>query len=247
MLGIQTYTVRSYTETPEGADFAVKALKETGYDAIQLSGKIESMRYCAEAALKYGVGVIGILTGLDRLTESFDEIVKIAKESGSYDIGISCNARCESDARAFVERTNELAKRIRAKGFSFSYHNHSHEYIRTECGKTVMEILFEGLDEKLVDLMPDTYWLQHGGADVRDFIETHKSRIKLLHLKDMKRTLDGVTFAEVGAGNLNMYGIVNTAKSVGISTFIVEQDNCDGDPLESARISYENLKKIIGG
>jgi sugar phosphate isomerase/epimerase len=108
-----------------------------------------------------------------------------------------------------------------------------------------MDILLSGFDAA-VDLMPDTYWLQHGGVDVRDFIIKNGSRIKMLHLKDMKRALDGPTFAEVGVGNINMKGILECATKLGISDFIVEQDQCDGDPLESARISYKNISEILG-
>ena len=108
-----------------------------------------------------------------------------------------------------------------------------------------MDILLDGFNKDLVDLMPDTYWLQHGGVDVRDFIETHAGRIKILHLKDMKRVPDGVTFTEVGEGNLNMVGIIKCAKQLGISDFIVEQDICDGDPLDSAETSIKNIKRIL--
>ena len=245
MIGIQMYTVRSLTETAEGAEKTVGALKKIGYEAIQLAGSIEVMENCAEAAKKCGVRVIGILTGTDLLRESYDRIIGLARDFGCYDIGISGNAGNEAEAKELVSEANSLAERINAEGFSFSYHNHSHEFIRTECGETVMDILLGGFDEELVDLMPDTYWLQHGGVDVRDFIETHADRIKMLHLKDMKRALDGPTFAEVGVGNINMKGIIKLALSLGISDFIVEQDQCDGDPLVSAKISIDNIKKIL--
>jgi len=243
MLGIQMYTVRSLTETALGAEYAIKALKDIGYEAIQLAGSVEVMKNCALAAKKFGLRVIGILTDAATLNNNFGKITGIAKDSGCYDIGISGKAITNAEALELASAANSLAERVRAEGFSFSYHNHSHEFIRTECGKTVMDILISGFSG--VDLMPDTYWLQHGGVDVRDFIESHGKDIKILHLKDMKRTQDGVTFAEVGEGNLNISGIVKTAKSLGIENFIVEQDLCDGDPLTSARISFENLKKIM--
>ena len=164
----------------------------------------------------------------------------------AIDIGISGSAKTEEEAYALADGANAFAKKVRAAGLSFSYHNHSHEYVRMASGETVMDILLRKFDPELVDLMPDTYWLQHGGADVRDFIEKHGTRVKILHMKDMKRTADGVTFAEIGIGNLNMPGIINEAKKKGIEYFVVEQDLCDGDPLESARISAVNMKKLLG-
>jgi sugar phosphate isomerase/epimerase len=249
MIGIQLYTVRDLLTCEDACDKTIAALGEMGYECIQLFGgtaMLDTMKYCVRAARKYGLKVIGWLTNPDALSESFDEITEIAREAEARDIGISGGAKNEKDARELVEKANAFAKKINDAGFSFSYHNHSHEFIRTECGETVMDILLNGFDSELVDLMPDTYWLQHGGVDVRDFIETYAERIKILHLKDMKRVADGVTFSEVGEGNLNMKGIIKCALENGISTFIVEQDLCDGNPVDSARISYKNISEILG-
>lgn len=248
MIGIQLYTVRDLLVDKEGCERTIAALAEMGYECIQLAGgsaSIETMKNSIEAAKKHGLKVVGILSNPTALNESLNELCGIARDAGCYDIGISGVAKCEESSKELVKVANELAAAVRAKGFSFSYHNHSHEYLRTEYGKRVMDILLDGFDKDAIDLMPDTYWLQHGGVDVRDFIETHADRIKILHLKDMKRIPDGVTFAEVGEGNLNMSGIIKTALKAGVRDFIVEQDKCDGDPLESARISCENLKRIF--
>lgn len=108
-----------------------------------------------------------------------------------------------------------------------------------------MSILEEGFDRNLVRLMPDTYWLQHGGVDVRHFLEQAEGRVNILHLKDMKRTVDGQAFAEIGRGNIHFEGILEVAKKIGIEHFIVEQDRCDGNPLDSARISCEYVRSIL--
>ena len=240
------YTLRTVAEDLPSALSAMQAVKEIGYEAVQIAGSMEVMENYISAAKTVGVKIMGILTNPQVLKDNFKRIIEMARQTGASDIGISSGARDEAAAREVVCDANELARAVRAEGFTFSYHNHSHEYMRTECGKRVMDILLEGFDKDLIDLMPDTYWLQHGGVDVRDFIETYAERIKILHLKDMKRVADGVTFSEVGEGNLNMKGIIKCALENGISTFIVEQDLCDGNPVDSARISYKNISKILG-
>ena len=97
----------------------------------------------------------------------------------------------------------------------------------------------------LVDFMPDTYWIQHGGCDVRRFIEQTKGRAKIIHLKDMIKTKDGHMYAEVGEGNLWFEGILKTAKECGTNYYVVEQDICEINPLESIKISFENTKKMM--
>ena len=52
-----------------------------------------------------------------------------------------------------------------------------------------------------------------------------------------------VFFAEVGLGNLDIKNIVKTATDSSCKWFIVEQDECNGDPFDSLRISYNNLVK----
>lgn len=74
MLGIQIYTVRSLTETALGAEYAIKALKDIGYEAIQLAGSIEVMENCALAAKKFGLRVIGILTDAATLLNRTEKI-----------------------------------------------------------------------------------------------------------------------------------------------------------------------------
>ena len=69
--------------------------------------------------------------------------------------------------------------------------------------------------------------------------------IDLLHLKDMKRIEEGHTFAELGNGNLYFEGIINTALNCDITNFIVEQDICDGDAIESLKQSYKFIKSLL--
>ena len=169
---------------------------------------------------------------------------KVVLLSGATDLGISGSAVEDDEISELISRSNAFAKEAAKEGFSFSYHNHSKEFIRTADGRTVMERLISGFDSELVYLMPDTYWLQHGGVDVVDFIRREGKRVKILHLKDMKRDLCGPTFAECGVGNLNLVGIISEAKAKGIGCFVVEQDVSD-NPIKSAKISYEYLKNLV--
>lgn len=246
MVGLQIYTVRSLLTDFESCKKALKKIKDIGYDHIQLSGGIDYADCVARAALDVGISVVGYLTSADALINNYDDVVRISRLCGASDIGVSGFETTEGGAREFAKAMNKIAAKLKGDGFTFSYHNHSLEFLRTECQKTVMDILLEEFDPELVYLMPDTYWLQHGGVDVRDFIEKHASRVKILHLKDMKRTKDGVTFAEVSVGNINMSGIIALAKKARIGIFTVEQDSCDADPLVSAKISFENTMKLLG-
>ena len=245
MLGLQLYTVRQKITDASSALATLKAVKALGYECVQLAGSIETVELTAKAAKEAGVSVLGILVDMN-MCETYDEkLFEIARYCGASDLGISSSIKTDAEAYDIISRANAFAKKAKEKGFTFSYHNHSNEFIRGKSGKLLIELLKEGFDPTLVSFMPDTYWIQHGGADVRAFLETLKGRTKILHLKDMKRTPDGPTFAEIGVGNINFEGIIEVAKNIGIEYFIVEQDKCDVDPIDSARTSCEYLRKLI--
>ena len=245
MLGIQAYTIRERLSDRESALQAMKELKAMGYDCVQLWAWKELTAIMAEAAKRAELPVTGILGSIAEFDEAGDGIFALAQACGARELGISSAMKTEEEAYDTVRWCNAFAARAKEWGLCFSYHNHSNEFIRTPSGKTLMELLLEGFDKELVYFMPDTYWLQHGGVDVRDFLEKLNGKVKTLHLKDMKRTEDGPTFAELGVGNLNFVGILKVARQIGVVDYIVEQDRCDGSAMESARISCEYLRKLL--
>jgi sugar phosphate isomerase/epimerase len=220
-------------------------LKEMGYECVQLASSVENMMMTAEVCREIDLAAVGLLCNIDMCEQDGDKLFEIARICGARDIGISSGMKTEKEAYDVIERANAFAKKAKENGFTFSYHNHSNEFIRGESGKTLMQLLVEGFDSKYVDFMPDTYWLQHGGADVRAFLESIGGRVRILHLKDMKRTVDGPTYAEIGSGNINFAGIVEVARNIGVEHYIVEQDKCDDDSLLSARISYDYITRNI--
>lgn len=245
MLGIQLYTIRDKMSDRESIRSALLKIKEIGYECVQLAGALDNMIIIAEECSKINLNVMGILTNIDLCEQNEDKLFEIAKTCNAKDIGISSSIFTDDDAYDLISRANAFAKKAKANGLSFSYHNHSNEFIRGNCGKTLMQLLIEGFDEKLVDFMPDTYWLQFGGIDVRAFIEKLSGRIKILHLKDMKRTAEGITYAEIGSGNINFNGIIEVSKKADIEYYIVEQDKCDVDSLLSAQTSYNYITKNL--
>ncbi len=245
MLGLQLYTVRHKMTDRENILNTLMKIKEMGYECVQLASSVENMEMTAGVCKEIGLSAVGLLGNIDMCETDGDKLFEIARICGAGDIGISSGMKTEEEAYDVIRRANAFAEKARANGFSFSYHNHSNEFIRGNSGKTLMQLLIEGFDPALVDFMPDTYWLQHGGADVRDFLESIGGRVKILHLKDMKRTVDGPTYAEVGVGNINFKGIIESAEKIGVEHYIVEQDKCDGDSLISAKTSYDYITKNI--
>ena len=241
-LNIQLYTLREIFKT-QSTDTVMKKIKSIGYTGVQSFGGKENLIEFAEGANRAGLKVIGHLADLDTYVSMGDEIFNLCKKYGINDLGVSSRHDNIESVLCYIEKVNEFAKKAKLNNISFSYHNHHHEFIKLDSGKTVMDYFMEGFDTDTVDFMPDTYWLQAGGFDVRRFLEINSGRIKILHLKDMKLTPNGQSFAEVGEGNLYFKGIIKTAKNIGVIHYVVEQDICESDPLCSIEKSFNYLKK----
>lgn len=246
-IGLQLYTVRALLKTPEASRKTLSAVKLTGYDAVQLFGSADLIRAYAPIAHEAGLIVTSVVTDMNICEKEGDALFALCAGYQIPDICVSTSPNECLDPHAYIAKANAYAKRCREAGFTFSYHNHGHEFIRTAGGETAMSCFLKGFDPQYIDFMPDTYWIQDGGYDVRYFLEQTRGRVKTLHLKDMKRTSEGHTFAEVGNGNLYFEGIVKTALSCGVEEFVVEQDRCEGDPLESIAQSYRNVCQLLEG
>lgn len=248
-IGLQIYTVRNLLKTDEYAQRIFHVIKEIGYKGVQIygpRGSVEQAGSYAKFAKEAGLAVEGILVDIDSCETNEESLFALCREHHIPEIGISSRFSDFEEIDSYIERVNRFAARAKAEGLRFSYHNHGHEFIRLADGKRAMDRFLEEFDNA-IDFMPDTYWIQDGGYDVRYFLEQTKGRVNVLHLKDMKRTEEGHTYAEVGCGNLYFEGIIKTALDCGIRQFFVEQDLCEGDPLDSIKISYENTLKILEG
>lgn len=243
-IGAQLYTVRDLLKTEDQIRSTFAELKAIGYDCVQLYGSVAFAETCAKIAKETGLAVVGILSDLASCEKEEEALFRLCRAYQIRDIGISSNSQDCQNPEAYINRVNAFAKKVKRADFTFSYHNHGHEFIRLETGEIPMEIFVAGFSPN-VDFMPDTYWLHDGGCDIRYFLERIGSRVKILHLKDLARIDKGHTFAEVGSGNLYFEGILKTALDCGIEEFVVEQDSCPGNPIESLRKSYNYIKKLI--
>ena len=141
------------------------------------------------------------------------------------------------------------ASTLAAADLSFSYHNHSFEFVQFG-GRTGLELLLEETDPRYVQAELDTYWIQHGGGDPVAWIERVSGRMPVVHLKDMVMlpSADGrgqQAMAEVGAGNMNFPGDPGGLRSGQASSGTrSSRTSAAGDPFDSLAISYRKLQDL---
>ena len=143
--------------------------------------------------------------------------------------------------RTHAKNCERAAYILRKEGVTLCYHNHSFEFVKFD-GKYGLDILYETAAADSLQAQFDIYWIQHGNENPAAYITKWKSRCKLVHLKDMLGD-EKRSFAEVGKGIIDWPAVFKAAARIKPAWYIVEQDICAGPSIDSARLSFESLKK----
>jgi len=253
-LGVQLYTVRDFLKDPDYADVTFRRLAEMGYTEVQTAGCAFDEKLFGELLRKYGIRIIGTHGDWKKIMNNPEATMELHRMWGTTNIGIGgmpMDARNNLDnLKTFIADFNRMAEIYAKEGFCLTYHNHNFEFARIDGYKTLMDLLYEGLDSATTSFVLDTCWVSAGGGDVVAWMEKLEGRLDILHLKDMTVVRDEnkvlvPRMTEVGYGNLSWDPIIKTAEKIGVKYYVVEQDAFfkDGSPLESLRMSAEYLEK----
>jgi sugar phosphate isomerase/epimerase len=243
----QLYTCRDLLKTPADIAATLRRVREIGYTAVQVSG----MGPIAEEELNRildGEGLVCCATHepgpviLDETEKVIERLQKLRCKFTAYPFPAGVDFSSEAAVDEMIDKLDKAGAAMAAAGLTLCYHNHQHEF-RKLGGKTIFERIFGRTNPKHVQAELDTFWVHYGGGDNVEWCEKLAGRLPLLHLKDYQITNESQhAFCEIGAGNLNFSRIIAAAERSGCRWFIVEQDVCPGDPMESLRQSFEYIK-----
>jgi len=244
VVALQLYTLRDLTKNDMAG--VLRQVASLGYEGIEPAGfgnldaqGIKSI--CDEV----GLSVVGSHTGFDALQNNFDAVVADNRTLGNQFIvcpSIPGDQRTAEGYKQFAATLNGFGQKLRDAGMQLCYHNHAFEFDQFD-GQYGLDLLYQNSDPELVQAEIDTYWVQKGGVNPAEYIRKYAGRTPLIHVKDMTND-ERQYFAEVGTGSLDWPAIFDAAEAGGAVSYIVEQDVCPGDPLDSVRISIENLKQM---
>ncbi len=269
-IGLQLSTVAA-TVREVGVYETMKKIAEIGIHHVEISQVLmneENINLLLKAKEDFGIQVSAISAMLepmnnqwdalfDNLEQNFDKIVADCKALGctAVRIGSTSPAACGSYEAAleYAKKTNAVGQKLKEQGIDLYFHTHHFE-LAMHNGQTILEILRDNGENYGFEL--DIHWLQRGGFNPVKVIENFDGRVRLLHLKDYRingakiaklgmtpeAMNDIIEFAEVGAGALPIAECIEAGKRCGCEFFFIEQDmTYDRQPLESVKISYDNL------
>ena len=108
--------------------------------------------------------------------------------------------------------------------------------------KKILDIITEKMAAENFKYILDAYWLAYSGINPAKFIKERKGNIACVHLKDLKIVKGQPTYAEIGQGNIDWDEVLDACYDADVEYALVEQDECDGNPFDSFKMSIDFLK-----
>jgi inosose dehydratase len=152
-------------------------------------------------------------------------------------------------AKRKAEGLDRLGRLAKAEGLTLCYHNHHQEF---EDSPPEMSILLEYTDPEFVFLAYDIGNLYGTAPSPAAFVEAHRSRIRMLHIKDVKTGENGKTTpADFGQGLVDIPGILHPLlESDWKGWLTVEREGNypqpAADPERALRQCREYLRTVAG-
>lgn len=245
-IAAQLYTCRDLTKTPKDIASTLHRLRQIGYRAVQVS----AMGPIPEDELNTildGEGLVCCSTHepsdqiLNEPAKVIERLKKLRCQITAYPFPAGVDLADKSGVEAWIAKLDASGSAMAAEGITLCYHNHNHEFQKLE-GKTILDRIYAGTNPQHLQSELDTYWVQYGGGENVAWCEKLQGRLLVIHLKDYATNAESKPeYCEIGRGNLDFAKIIPAAEKSGCQWFIVEQDVCPGDPLDSLAQSFDYL------
>ncbi|WP_373523326.1 sugar phosphate isomerase/epimerase family protein [Aquiflexum sp.] len=155
-------------------------------------------------------------------------------------------------AQKSIADFNAAGKILKDKfDLTFCYHNHGYEFHPHGDG-ILFDLMIQKTDPNYVSFEMDILWTFFPGADPVYYLEKYGDRFELMHLKDLKKgvegNLSGGTAVEndvaLGTGQLDIPAILIAAKKANVKHYYIEDESPIYYKQVPQSIEYlKNLKK----
>ena len=252
--GLVSYTHRKSFEIDVAA--TLDTIKSLGIADMEFSNLFGTTPKALRAMLdERGIKCSSYGVSYDALVNSTDEVGQNANILGASFVRVAWIPHTGSFtlANAYKAATdfNKAGKRLKNKyGITFCYHNHGYEF-ESYNDDTLFDYLMQNTNPKYVSYEMDILWTFFPGVDPAELLRKYGSRFKLMHLKDLKKGVQGdfsgKTSTEndvaLGTGQINIPEVLKAAKEVGIQHYYIE----DESSLKSVQVpkTIEYLRSLL--
>lgn len=219
-----------------------------GYDGFEIGaqhldlGDPERLRRQAES---HGLRVVGIHVGgeiydpaaVEAALTNLERTIAYAQAVGATFVPYSGKLKenkSDTELKQQANNLNRIGDICQQHGLTLCYHNHFWE-IESDCAE--LQHLCDHTDPALVSLCLDVGWVQRAGSNPAAVVERFFDRVGYFHLKDTTPT----EWREVGHGDVDYPAVLALIRHRQDGWWVVEQDETQRPPVESARMSWDYL------
>jgi len=236
--GVVSYTFRnSFSKNVPVTLDSIKALGVTNIEFSNLFGKTAAdlRKQLDERGMRctsYGTNYNDLITKTTEigtiaknLGASFVRVAWIPHEKVPFTVEI---------AKKAVDDFNAAGKILKDDfGLTFCYHNHGYEFQPYE-GGTYFDYIVANTKPEYVSFELDILWVAHPGADPVEVLKKHGSRIKLMHVKDLRKGIVGDysggtpvdNDVALGSGQIDIAAVIKAAvKKSAIEHYYIEDES----------------------
>ena len=238
-LSIQLYTVRE--ALAEDLDGTLGRLADMGYRQVELFGFVDRVPQLEAALqahdLRAPSGHASVVGPGHDPKAAFDAAVTLGLTTIIDPMVDPKRWTSRESVEALAKEFNETVGPAEQAGLRFGYHNHWWETENRIDGTPALEVFADQLDDRVV-LEVDTYWAEVGGVSAAELLGRLGQRVQFIHVKDGAITRNGKDQVAVGAGSIDVAGILAAAPQ---ALRVVELDDCAGDVFDAVRASFTYL------
>ena len=219
---VQQFMLGTVVNNEKQAQETLAAIKNAGYDAIELCGfMIHPIGFVIKMLTKAagmpvgkggnldwhklvkdaGLNVISLHTDLGSLERDAKAVAAEVKSFGAKYAVITGMYRFDYGDEATVHdlaaRLNKAGAALAAEGVELLYHNHNCELRRVNAEKRAYDILIEETDPQYVNFEFDSYWFTEGGTNALAWMQRLGTRMKLWHINDRGTRISGPAVAPI--------------------------------------------------
>jgi len=234
-IGIQLYSFRN--DFKKDVPGTLKRVRDYGFEYVELAGTY-GLAPAEFKKLLDSNGLKGVAGHFDygRFQKDPDGVAQEAKTLGLEYAGVAWVPHQgdfdEQECRAAAAVFNKAGEALAKEGIKFFYHQHGYEFQPHGVG-TLLDLLMQETKPELVEFEMDITWVVFPGQNPVSLLEKYKDRWTLMHLKDLKKgvqgNLSGGTDPNndvvLGTGQIDMPAVLKAAQKAGVKYYFIEDES----------------------
>lgn len=238
-VALQLYSLRQ--TFPEMPLKTMRSVKDMGFSGVEFYGNHFKKDFYRALLEETGLVCAGWHTGIDALEgDNFEKTLELNLAVGNKYICVPWfNADTADGWKAFADRLNVIAEKLRPLNVRTGFHCHAHEFAPVE-GQLPWHIVAENTVSDVV-LQLDTGNALSGGADIMATLKAYPGRNQSIHWKPYSAK-EGFA-VPVGSDDQDWQALLNWSENEGRTEWIVLEYEKE-EPLTQIQRSIDFIRAM---